>query len=100
MQIASRSIDDIKPYDKNPRHNDAAVESVARSIQEFGFRQPIVAEVVKRGLWSSPAGKTPDATLYSAIIREIEAKGKEARFTKAGRGLFAAGSEAEQKETE
>jgi len=35
-------------------------------------------------------GKTPHATLYSAIIREIATKGSEARFKKADRGLFAA----------
>ncbi|MCC6676315.1 MAG: ParB N-terminal domain-containing protein [Phycisphaerales bacterium] len=34
----------IKPYDKNPRKNDAAVEHVARSIREFGFKQPIVLD--------------------------------------------------------
>src|SRR5262249_13229921 len=33
-----------KPYDKNPRRNDHAVEAVARSIAEFGFRQPIVID--------------------------------------------------------
>src|SRR5690349_10012685 len=37
-------IDRIKPYPKNPRVNDQAVEAVARSIQEFGFRQPIVVD--------------------------------------------------------
>jgi hypothetical protein len=35
-------------------------------------------------------GKTPHATLYSAIIREIATKGSEARFKKADRGMFAA----------
>lgn len=46
--------------------------------------------VTARGLWSSPAGKTPHSTLYSAIIREIAAKGKQARFKKHDRGLFTA----------
>jgi hypothetical protein len=41
-----------------------------------------------QGLWKSPGGKTPHATLYSAIIREIATKGKEARFVKAGQGKF------------
>jgi DNA modification methylase len=44
MQIALRSPDEIKPYDKNPRLNDSAVDAVARSIQEFGFRQPVVVD--------------------------------------------------------
>src|SRR5436305_1620240 len=37
-------------------------------------------------LWTSPGGKTPQATLYAAIIREIAAKGKHARFKKHDRG--------------
>lgn len=43
-QIELRSIDSIKPYDKNPRQNDDAVDAVAASLQEFGFRQPIVVD--------------------------------------------------------
>ena len=46
------------------------------------------AAMAEQGLWSSPAGKTPHATLYAAMLREITAKGKEARFTKVDRGLF------------
>jgi DNA modification methylase len=42
MRIEWIPIDDIRPYDRNPRCNDAAVDAVARSIKEFGFRQPIV----------------------------------------------------------
>jgi hypothetical protein len=41
-----------------------------------------------QGLWTSPGGKTPAATLYSAIIREIKLKGGEARFRKVERGKF------------
>lgn len=41
-------------------------------------------------LWSSPGGKTPASTLYSAILREINAKWKDARFKKTERGKFAA----------
>jgi DNA modification methylase len=44
MKIALRKISDIRPYEKNPRHNDAAVAAVAASIKEFGFRQPIVVD--------------------------------------------------------
>ena len=49
----------------------------------------IVTEMGKRGLWTSPGGKTPEATLYSAMIREIGAKGTASRFAKAGKGEFA-----------
>ena len=44
MQVKNWPIDRLIPYDKNPRLNDDAVEAVARSIQEFGFRQPIVVD--------------------------------------------------------
>ena len=40
MQVETWPIDRLIPYDKNPRLNDDAVEAVARSIEEFGFRQP------------------------------------------------------------
>ena len=38
-----------------------------------------------KGYWSSPNGQTPAATLYSAILREINVKGKESRFKKTER---------------
>lgn len=51
----------------------------------------LVEAVVERGLWTPGAGKTPHATLYAAIVREIADKGKDARFRKVERGRFAAG---------
>lgn len=42
--IEIRSIDSIRPYDKNPRINDGAVDAVAASLKEFGWRQPIVVD--------------------------------------------------------
>ena len=44
MQIELRPIDQIKPYPGNPRQNDEAVDAVAASLKEFGFRQPIVVD--------------------------------------------------------
>jgi DNA modification methylase len=44
MQVTLRDIATIKPYAHNPRHNDQAVDAVATSIREFGFRQPIVVD--------------------------------------------------------
>jgi DNA modification methylase len=44
MLVVMRPIGSIRPYENNPRLNDAAVDAVARSIQEFGFRQPIVVD--------------------------------------------------------
>ncbi len=48
----------------------------------------LIAEMQSRNLWSSPGGKTPEATLYAAMIREINTKGDAARFKKVDRGLF------------
>jgi DNA modification methylase len=44
MHIEMRPITSIRPYENNPRLNDAAVDAVAASIREFGFRQPIVVD--------------------------------------------------------
>ena len=44
MNIELREIAGIKPYEKNPRLNDKAVDAVAESIRQFGFRQPIVVD--------------------------------------------------------
>lgn len=42
-----------------------------------------------QGFWTPRAGKTPEQTLYSAVIREIRDRGAASRFRKEGRGLFA-----------
>lgn len=44
MQIELRPIDQITPYPGNPRQNDEAVDAVASSLKEFGFRQPVVVD--------------------------------------------------------
>lgn len=44
MQLEMRATAELTPYEGNPRQNDEAVEAVAASIREFGFRQPIVAD--------------------------------------------------------
>lgn len=44
MEIKMIKVDDLKPYENNPRFNDEAVEYVAKSIKEFGFKVPIVID--------------------------------------------------------
>lgn len=44
MEIKLVKIAEIKPYDRNPRNNDGAVDAVAASIKEFGWQQPIVVD--------------------------------------------------------
>jgi len=44
MQIELCDIDQVRPYPGNPRQNEEAVDAVAASLREFGFRQPIVVD--------------------------------------------------------
>ncbi len=67
---------------------DAAAKVLEESGQPMTAKEMIEAAEAK-GYWKSPGGKTPHATVYSAIIREIAAKASEARFRKAERGKFA-----------
>ena len=80
------------PAEKKPKRVSAlgaAAQVLAEAAQPMRA-QELIATMTERGLWSSPKGKTPHATLYAAMIREIAVKGKEARFKKLDRGLFAA----------
>jgi len=67
---------------------DAAAIVLAEAGKSMRSKE-LIAEMAKRGLWTSPGGKTPEATLYAAILREIGAKGTAARFARAGKGEFA-----------
>ena len=44
MEIITKKIDEVIPYEKNPRKNDDAVDYVAKSIEEFGFKVPIIID--------------------------------------------------------
>ena len=70
----------------------SALDAAAKVLDET--REPmtsveLIEAIAKKGYWSSPNGQTPEATLYSAIIREISQKGKASRFAKAEPGKFA-----------
>ena len=67
---------------------DAAVKVLGESSTPLTTKQMIDA-MAAQGYWKSPGGKTPDRTLYSAILREIATKSREARFVKTERGKFA-----------
>ena len=58
-------------------------------VSQFAEVKEIVEIAFQKGYWKS-GGKTPHATVYSAIIREIAARKKDARFKKVGRGKFTA----------
>ena len=44
MNVINKKLNEIKPYDKNPRKNDKAVKYVAQSIKDFGFKVPIIID--------------------------------------------------------
>jgi hypothetical protein len=66
---------------------DAAAQVLGENGQAMTCKELIEA-MASKGYWTSPGGKTPHATLYSAILREITTKGKESRFQKSQRGQF------------
>ena len=77
------------PQEKKLGAIDAAAQFLANS-KELTNAEEMIEAMTAKNLWTSPGGKTPHATLYSALIREIATKGKEARFVKTERGKFAA----------
>ena len=71
----------------------SAIDAAAKVLADAGAPmncQELITAMAEKKLWTSPGGKTPHATLYSAILREINVKGKDARFKKTERGKFAA----------
>jgi hypothetical protein len=67
---------------------DAAAQVLAQAPAPLNC-QELIEAMAAQGLWSSPAGKTPSATLYAALLRELQTKGEQARFIKVERGKFA-----------
>jgi hypothetical protein len=80
-----------EPKAKRVSAIDAAAQVLTASKEPMNC-MALVEAMATQGLWESPGGKTPSATLYSAIIREIATKGKDSRFVKKDRGMFAAAS--------
>ena len=83
MEILMMAIDEIKEYENNPRKNDEAVSAVADSIQNFGFKVPIIVDknniilILKRvlqikGIDPNVCGPKYTFLLYSCEIGEIE----------------------------
>jgi short subunit dehydrogenase-like uncharacterized protein len=71
----------------------SAINAAYKVLAETGKAmncQELIAAMTEQGLWTSPGGLTPHATLYSAILRELKAKGSAARFRKVEKGKFGA----------
>ncbi len=64
----------------------AAIQVLGKAKEPLSCKE-LVDAMTKRGLWSSPEGKTPEATLYASILRDLR-KGKDSRFQKAAPGRF------------
>jgi len=77
-----------EPKEKKPSALDAAARVLAEAGQAMTCKEMIGAMSAK-GYWVSPGGKTPDATLASAILREINIKGEQSRFVKTAPGRYA-----------
>src|SRR5260221_386396 len=80
MQIEFVDIDQLIPYQNNPRHNDGAVAEVAKSISEYGFNVPLVIDqygVVIAGHTRLKAARDlgiKDIPVYRVNLTEEQAK--------------------------
>ena len=68
---------------------DAAAKVLSESKEPMRAKE-MIERMAAKGYWKSPGGQTPAATLHAAMTREINTKGKNSRFKKVDRGLFAA----------
>jgi len=69
----------------------SALEAAARVLSESKQAMTcpeLIAAMAAQGYWTSPAGKTPQATLHAALTREIRIKKDQSRFRKTQRGKF------------
>jgi len=67
----------------------AALAVLEESDEALNTKQMVEAAKAK-GLWTPGTGKTPEQTLYSAIIRDIKSRGEMARFKLVSKGHFTA----------
>ena len=80
--------DDAKPQTTRKGGVLDAAAKVLADANEPMTAGEMIEKILNRGLWATK-GKTPAATLYASILREMKKRGDEARFQKAGRGKFA-----------
>jgi hypothetical protein len=66
---------------------EAAIVILKKAGKPLGTKE-MVEKMGAQGLWKSPRGKTPHATLYARLLTEIQDKGKESRFDRPERGKF------------
>lgn len=91
--IAPKPTNAAKP-NKPPRLS--ALDAAAEVLGRLGAKEAavgigstdLIERMEKAGLWESPGGKTPSATLYSALIREIKQRKADSRFKRNAPGKF------------
>ena len=98
MRIASNVLSTKRSHsngdgqDHKQRRNEDACADLSRHVLAEEGRpmtcKELIGAMAIKGYWTSPGGKTPDATLYSALLREITVKGDQSRFVKSGPGHF------------
>lgn len=86
--VAKPAAKEPRPAPKKLSQIEAAAAVLAKADGPMNCKSMVEA-MGQQGLWTSPGGATPEATLYASILREINTKGKEARFKKVDRGQFA-----------
>ncbi len=80
------------PASAPPHKKFSALDAAAQVLRESGQAMTcpeLIAQMAAQAYWSSPKGKTPAATLYASLTREIHVKGAASRFVKTGPGKFA-----------
>ena len=88
---ATRPANAAKKKDARPKRL-SALDAAAAVLQKSGEpmrSRELIAAMEEQGLWTSPGGRTPHATLYAAMLREERDKAAASRFRKVDRGQFA-----------
>jgi hypothetical protein len=79
------------PAARNEEKKLSALAAAARVLKETKGAlscSELIAAMATQGYWTSPGGKTPQATLSSAIQREIAVKKDQSRFKKTAPGRY------------
>jgi hypothetical protein len=88
---AKKSSDKTNASRARFRTKMSALDAAAKVLEERGEPMTtgeMIDEMAAKRYWNSPGGKTPAATLYSAILREINIKGTDSRFKRSAPGKF------------
>jgi len=91
-KVDAKAAPKAKKATENKPKRVSALDAAAQVLKAAGKpmnSQDLITAMAEKGLWTSPKGATPHATIFAAILREISANGKAARFTKVDRGQFA-----------